>query len=76
MTPGELIKIKELKGTLINSQFWYRKGQTLVKITLDDLGHVYHSWYLLTDGKIVELHEYYDRNIIKQFKQHNTNKEK
>lgn len=76
MTPEELIKIKELKGTLINSQFLNRKGQTLVKITLDDLGHVYHSWYLLADGKIVELHEYYDRNIIKRFKQYNTNKEK
>ena len=53
MTPEELIKIKELKGTLINSQFWYRKGQTLVKITLDDLGRLYHNWYLLTDDKIL-----------------------
>ena len=76
MTPEELVKIKELNGTLISSQFWYRKGQTLVKITLDDLGRVYHSWYLLTDDKIVELHEYYDRNIIKRFKQYNTSKEK
>lgn len=76
MTPEELIKIKELNGTPISSQLWYKKGQTLVKITLDDLGHVYHGWYLLTDGKIVELHEYYDRNIIKSFKQYNTSKEK
>ena len=43
MTPEELIKIKWLKGTLINSQFWYRKDQTLAKITLDDLGRVYHN---------------------------------
>ena len=76
MAPEELVKIKELKGTLINSQFWNRKGQTLIKITLDDFGRVYHNWYLLTDDKIVELHEYYDRNIIKRFKQYNTNKEK
>ena len=76
MTPEELIKAKELKGTLINSQFWDRKGQTLIKITLDNLGRVYHNWYLLADDKIIELHEYYDRNIIKRFKQYNTNKEK
>lgn len=76
MTPEELVKIKELNGTLINSQFWYRKGQTLALVELEYLGHVYHNWYLLTDDKIVELHEYYDRNIIKRFKQYNSNKEK
>ena len=76
MAPEELIKVKELKGALVNSQLWYRKGQTLIKITLDDFGRVYHNWYLLTDDKIVELHEYYDRNIIKRFKQYNTSKEK
>ena len=76
MTPEELVRIKGLKGTLINSQFWNRKGQTLIKITLDDFGRVYHNWYLLFDDKIIELHEYYDRNIIKRFKQYNSNKEK
>lgn len=76
MTPEELVKIKELKGTIINSQFWNRKDQTLVLVELEYLGHVYHNWYLLFDDKIVELHEYYDRNIIKRFKQYNINKEK
>ena len=76
MTPEELVKIKELKGTLIESQFWYRKGQVLARVTLDYFGRIYHNWYLLADDKIVELHEYYDRNIIKRFKQYNTNKEK
>ena len=76
MTPEELVKIKELNGTLINSQFWNRKDQTLVLVELEYLGRIYHNWYLITDNKIVELHEYYDRNIIKRFKQYNSNKEK
>lgn len=76
MIPEELVKITELNGTLINLQFWNRKGQTLVLVEIEYLGCIYHSWYLLSDDKILELHEYYDRNIIKSFKQYNTNKEK